>query len=178
MEQIIIGLFIGVFLLLIQILYSRFKEIPRLTIELKKYNLGHDIIGTSPKNKAFTKVGHVDGNNSLKLFNLIYQFEIIITNNSGYHSYYPFIKTNDKLSLFKIREDIPNSPIESNKSITLTAKLNYEYERNSGSLINHESIINDLMKNFEIEVTFENKYKAKFCTIYEFHDKSNRHIKM
>ncbi|HLF47124.1 MAG TPA: hypothetical protein VI548_11905 [Chitinophagaceae bacterium] len=160
----IISIIVALLIAITPFLWRRYFSRPELTIEIIKGGGVSSNVGVSNKNDI-TK-GYIEGNNAIFVFRIIWQFKVVIRNNSEHVAYYPKIildTTNPKFTnIEKLNELIPISTKE-----TIELKAEYaKYEECQGRDRTDVANFPDELKNIRILLEYKNSSKIKNYTLY------------
>ncbi len=137
---------------------------PELTVELVPKGGSSGNRGLSRKND--TSKGYVDGDKAIYVFEVTWNVNLKITNNSNITAYYPNIKfLNQQLSFSTLEQIDKNKPIQGNEQIVLkgTYSMFEECEGKNRTEING---IPDNFKDLKILVEYKNPSKKTFYTMF------------
>jgi len=176
MELGIIAIIISIMIALFPYVRNRYFLGPELTIEIIP-NGGNSLSrGLSSKNKVNAD-GHIDGNNAIEIFELSWEFRVIIRNNSDNTAYYPkilFISSKPKFTKIDSLNEL--NPIVNTDSIELKAEYS-KFEECQGKDITTTTGIPDELKNLKILIESRNGKKMKFYTLYCVEKNKNQFIR-
>ena len=166
-----INILIGILGLLIVVgiaLITYFRKVyfvgPELTIELIANGGLSGPKGLSVRND--TSKGYVDGDKAIYVFEVTWNINLKITNNSNITAYYPKLKfLNQQLGFTTLDSLDNNKPILGNDQIILkgTYTMLAECEGKKRTKIQG---LPDNFKDFKILLEYNNPHKKSFCTIF------------
>jgi hypothetical protein len=166
----ILGLLIAVGIALIPYFRKLYFIGPELTIELISNGGTSSPKGLSPKND--TSKGYIDANSAIRFFELTWNINLKITNNSNITAFYPMITfLEQKLGFSTLDKLDKNSPIKENEQIILKGTFR-TYEECEGKNRTHIGGLPEHLKDLKILLEYKNPSKKSFYTIY-----SNSEIK-
>lgn len=158
------GLLLTVLIALIPYFRKVYFIGPELTIELESDGGMSKSRGMSPKND--TSKGYIDGNNAIHVFELTYNVNLIITNNSNITAYYPKLDfLNQQLSFTSLDKLDYNTPIKGDEKIKLKGKYTM-FEEATGKQRTKIRGLPDNFKDLKILLEYKNPYKKQFFTIF------------
>lgn len=158
------GLIVAVALALTPYIKKVYFIGPELTIELIPNGGSSGNRGLSLKND--TSKGYVEGDKAIYVFEITWNVNLKITNNSNITAYYPKLNfLNQQLSFSKLEQLDKNKPIKGNEQILLKGSYSM-FEECEGK---NRTKINGLPENFKdlkILLEYKNPYKKSFYTIF------------
>ncbi len=172
----ILGVALAVVVPIFVYLWNRYFRRPALTIEMTLNHSGSKPIAVSPRNKAFID-GDIDGMNALRIYEMDWNINMIIRNNSEYTAYYP------KLHFMQDRPTFQRiDPLNELKPITNTDEvvLNGKYVKREEVHPNHRTEPVGFppdCNEMEILLQYQNGSKVTFYTLYKHSDKTNNFFK-
>jgi hypothetical protein len=163
----IISVFLTAIFFILPYLINKYYSRPELTIEIIP-NGGVSLqIGLS-ENNDFSKE-YIDADTAIRIFELTWKFNVVITNNSDLTAFYPKIEFNPKGSKFTLIDELKElRPIKPNESLTLEAEYN-KLEETTGrdrTQIGQAPPIE--FGNLELLLGYENSKKMRFFTLYNY----------
>lgn len=158
------GLIIAIGLTLIPYIRKVYIIGPELTIELLSNGGSSGNRGLSGKND--TSKGYIEGDKAIYVFEVTWNVNLKITNNSNITAYYPNLSfLNQQLSFSKLEQLDKNKPIQGNEQILLKGSYSM-FEECEGK---NRTKINGLPENFKglkILLEYKNPHKKTFYTIF------------
>lgn len=172
----IIAILLAIFIPVFQFLWKKFLTVPYLTIEIKN-NGGHSLPAGISRNSPLTSEGHIDANKAIRYYELTWQLQLIITNNSDFSAFFPKIDFPENSILLKELDKLNIlEPIKSGESKTLNYQYIFIEEAGPGQRTEMKSFPKQI-ENLKILLKYENGQKAKFYTLFSFVNRYNQPYK-
>jgi hypothetical protein len=173
----IIGIILAIIIALIPFLWKKYISRPEVTIEIMKIGGSSSLRGLSHKNKV-NEEGYIDRNNAINIFELTWQFNIRITNNSELTAFYPELNFNPNGPKFILLDKLNKlQPIKTTESIEISVEYR-KYEEKTGeerTIPGNEMPIE--FTDLGLLLTYQNSYKTVFYTLYNFSNNQNEFLK-
>ena len=174
-----IGIIVGLLIAVTPYFWKTYIARSEVTIEINKNGGSSSPRGFSSRNKV-NEEGYIDGNNAIRIFELIWRFKIRITNNSDLTAFYPELKFNPNGPKFSFLDKLNSlQPIKPAETVVLKAEYR-KYEEALGK--DRIDVGRENPKEFSdlgIILSYQNSNKRKFYTLYNFNsdDKKNLFIR-
>jgi len=174
----IAGLLLAVILPVWSHLHRKYKNRPRLEIELVSKGGSSSPAGTSSRSKVTQElidgVMHnvIDGDTAIKIFNLKWNFSIIIRNNSDVTAYYPELEI-ISMPQFKIDiKKLPTDPILNSAPVTLDGNCS-TWEECTGADRTDAGKFPIMFQDIKIELRYKNHGGTVFYTFFDYANKNS-----
>mgnify|MGYP001008799072 CR=1 FL=1 len=168
----ILSIIVAVGIALIPYIKSKYFTRPELTCQIIYQNGMSTPIGVSPKTD--TSKGYYEADTAIRIFELTWKFELKITNNSDQVAFYPEMQISPSGLKFTITEEFDKfKPIKETESISLNCEY-IKIEETTGK--DRTQISNGFpeeIRNIDLLLSYRNKHKREFYTIFNFADKKN-----
>lgn len=173
----ILGILIGVVIAVIPFFRRKYVARPKMTIEIIKQGGTSAPRGFSHNNTVNSE-GYIDANDAIRIFELIWQFKIRITNNSELTAFYPVLDFNPNGPKFTLIDKLNKlQPIKASENIEL--KVEYKkYEEKRGQ--ERTDVGTEMPEEFSdlgLLLRYQNSYSRDFYTLYNFSDNKNEFLK-
>jgi len=169
----ILGIVIGVIIALIPYFISKYFSRPELTIDIV-FNGGMSLARGLSSNNDFSK-GYVEGETANRLFELTWDFDVIITNNSDKTAFYPEIEFNPSGPKFTILDKLNRlQPIQSAESLTIKAKYKKYEEVTGQNRTDIGQVPPSEFGDLALLLGYENSNKMRFFTLFNYSLISNK----
>ena len=159
---------IGLLLAILTAFIPFFRKIyivrPELTIEIIPDGGKSNRSGISAKND--TSKGYIDGNNAIYIFELTWNVNVKITNNSSVIAYYPKLNfLSEQLGFTYLDSLDSNAPIKENESLLLQGKY-VMYEESTGKSRTEIKGLPAIFNDLKILLENKNPDKRTFFTLF------------
>lgn len=172
----IIGIIVGLVIAVVPYFWKMYIARPEVTIEIIKNGGISSPRGFSHRNKV-NEEGYIDGNNAIRIFELIWHFKIRITNNSDLTAFYPELKFNPNGPKFFLLDKLNYlQPIKPTETVELNAEYR-KYEEVMGK--DRTDLGRENPKEFNdlgILLSYQNSNKSKFNTLYDFNADEKKNL--
>lgn len=151
-------------------LWKRYFSRPELTVEIIKGTGVSSNVGVSNKNDI--SKGYIEANSAIYIFRVVWQFKVVIRNNSEIIAYYPKVildTTNPKFTNIESLNEL--IPISTKDTIELKAEYT-KYEDCEGKDRSDVGKFPQELKNIKILLEYKNASKIKSYTLYSHSDKT------
>ncbi|MCU4174830.1 hypothetical protein [Carboxylicivirga sp. N1Y90] len=175
--EIIIGMasiVLGIVIAIIPYVRRKYFLRPDLTIEIVSDGGLSSPLGLSAKNEV-NEEGYIDGNTAIRVFELIWQFRVRITNNSDLIAFYPKLEFNPNGPRFTLIDKLNSlEPIEPAETIEL--KVEYrKYEEKTGK--ERTNVGKEMPSEFNdlgLLLCYQSPRKSTFYTLYDYNGDGNK----
>lgn len=166
----IVGIILAIIIAIVPFLWKKYIERPEVTIEIINNRGSSSPKGFSSQNTVNDE-GYIDGNSAIMIFELTWNFNIRITNNSDLTAFYPILNFNPNGPKFTLIDKLNAlQPIKSADTIEL--KFEYrKYEEKSGkerTLVGIE--MPEEFTDLGLLLAYQNSHKRNFYTLYDFNE--------
>jgi hypothetical protein len=166
----IISIAIAIIIAVTPFLWKRYFSRPELTVEVIKGGGVSSNVGVSNKNDI--SKGYIDGNTAIYVFRVVWQFKVVIRNNSEIIAYYPKLILDTTSPKFTKIEPL-NELIPISTKDTIELKEEYtKYEECEGKDRSDVANFPEELKNIKILLEYKNASKIKSYTLYSHSDKT------
>lgn len=172
----IIGIIIGLVIAIVPFLWKRYISGPEVTIEIVKDGSLSSPRGLSHKNKV-NEEGYIDGNTAIRVFELTWNFQIKVTNNSELTAFYPELTFNPNGPKFNLIDNLNSlQPLKPAETIVLKADYKKYEEKTGQERTDVGRQMPEEFKELGLFLTYQNSHKSKFYTLFDFNEKSNKFV--
>lgn len=175
--ETILGFLGGLITAIVPFLWKRYISRPEVTIEIIKDGGLSSPRGLSYRNQV-NEEGYIDGNTEISIFELTWQFQIKITNNSELTAFYPELAFNPNGPKFTFIDKLYSlQPIKPTETITLKAEYKKFEERTGQERTDVGQQMPEEFNELTLLLTYQNAHKSKVYTLFDFNEKTNKFIK-
>jgi len=175
--SIILG-FLGLIITVLIAMIPHFRKVyfigPELTIELIPD--GENIMKKGLSGKNNTSKGYVNRNNAIYVFEVTWNVNLKITNNSNITAFYPKLHfLNQQLSFTLLDKLDLNKPIQGNEQILLKGKY-VMYEEVNEKKLTKTNGLPESFDDLKILLEYKNPNKKNFYTIFSNSNDAERNV--
>lgn len=175
--EALIGVLGGALIAVIPFLWKMYISRPEVTIEIIKDGGSSTSLGYSHRNVVNAE-GYIDADTAIRIFELTWRFKIKITNNSELTAFYPKITFNPNGPFFTLIDQLNElEPIKPTESIVLNAEYKMFEEKIGRERTDVGRQLPEEFNALGLLLTYQNSYKSKSYTLFNFNEKKNIFLK-
>lgn len=169
----IVGIIIGLVIAIVPFLRQRYVARPEVTIEIINAGGSSSPRGLSHKN-IVNEEGYIDGDTAISVFELTWNFQIRVTNNSELTAFYPELIFNPNGPKFILKDKLNTlQPIKPTETILLKGEYRKYEEKTGQERTDVGRKIPEEFGDLGILLTYQNSHKSRFYTLFDFNEKTN-----